>query len=64
MSCQLMILDRSIGQVHRQTSAQGGCCTTNVISTAMHTVIVRTSELVNYIGSIKLSFLIHVIFHY
>ena len=64
MSCQLMILNRSIGQVHRQASAQGSCCATNVISTAMHTVIVRTSELVNHIGSVKFCFIVHVIFHY
>ena len=43
--------------VHRPASAQGSCCPTNVISTVMHTVIVITSELVNYIARVSSVFL-------
>ena len=50
--------------MHHQASAQGSCCATYLISIAMLTVIVWTSELVNYISTVKLSFLIHIIFNY
>ena len=42
MSCQLMLLNSSIGEMHRQASAQGCRRATNVISTSKHTVFVRT----------------------
>ena len=52
MSFQLMLLKSSIGEMHRQASAQGCRRATNVISTSKRTVFVRTGELVNYIGSV------------
>ena len=48
---QLMLLNRSIGEMHSQASAQGCRRATNVISSSKHTGFVRSGEFVNDVAN-------------